>query len=231
MTQTETNPQAPSAPVSLDLYREVHKGVRRALFGLCEAAGALDPADSSARAAFVAQFAEIDKLLTLHHGHEDGEHFGNLIAQVAPQFSAELESSHDKTVADLGELRQAVISLGSDGDADELYDRIVAFVVDYLGHMVVEEHQVMPALSAGATFDELLNVQIALRTSMPPTDMVLFMRSMLPAMNPDERTSMLGGMKAGAPPEIFDIFWATATDVLSPAQLAVVANRIGESVR
>ena len=173
MTQTETNPQAPSAPVSLDLYREVHKGVRRALFGLCEAAGALDPADSSARAAFVAQFAEIDNLLTLHHGHEDGEHFGNLIAQVAPQFSAELESSHDKTVADLGELRQAVISLGSDGDADELYDQIVAFVVEYLGHMVVEEHQVMPALSAGATFDELLNVQIALRTSMPPTDMVV----------------------------------------------------------
>jgi hypothetical protein len=57
------------------------------------------------------------------------------------------------------------------------------------------------------------------------------MRSMLPAMNPDERTSMLGGMKAGAPPEIFNIFWATAADVLSPAQLAVVANRIGESVQ
>jgi hypothetical protein len=228
MTHTEINPNDTAAPVSLDLYREVHKGLRLALFGLCEAAGSLDAADPDARAAFVARFAVVDNMLSLHHSHEDGEHFGKLIADVAPQFAAELAAAHHKTNEDLAFLRQAVILLGDGGcDADELYDRVAAFVVDYLGHMAVEEHQVMPALSAAATFDELLSVQIALRTSMAPTEMVMFMRTMLPAMNPDERTNMLGGMKAGAPPEVFDIFWATAADVLSPAQLAVVDARLG----
>jgi hypothetical protein len=228
MTQTETNPAATSTAVTLDLYREVHKGLRHALFALCEAAGSLDAADPAARAAFVTQFAVVDNMLRLHHGHEDGEHFGGLIARAAPQFTAELEVGHDKSVADLAELRAAVIALGDGGTgADELYDMVAAFVVDYLGHMAVEEHQVMPALSAATTFDDLLDVQIALRTSMPPTDMVMFMRMMLPAMNPDERTNMLGGMKAGAPPEIFAVFWAAAKEVLSPAQLAVVAQRIG----
>ena len=121
-----------------------------------------------------------------------------------------------------------MIALGDGGgNVDDLYDSVASFLVDYLAHMAFEEHRVMPALSAAASFDELLALQIGIRTTMPPPDMVTFMRSMLPAMNPDERTQMLGGMKAGAPPEIFDIFWGTAAEVLSPNQLAVVASRIG----
>jgi hypothetical protein len=50
---------------------------------------------------------------------------------------------------------------------------------------------------------------------------------MLPAMNPAERAAMLGGMKAGAPPEIFEMFWSAATDCLGEADLSDVASRIG----
>ena len=49
---------------------------------------------------------------------------------------------------------------------------------------------------------------------------------MLPAMNVDERVEMLGGM-AMAPPEVFAIFRAAAEAALTPAQFAVVAERIG----
>ena len=154
--------------------------------------------------------------------------FGQLIETVAPQFIDDLQTAHVRAVDDLAEIRHAVIALGDGGgNVDDLYDSVASFLVDYLAHMAFEEHRVMPALSAAASFDELLAVQIGIRTTMPPPDMVTFMRSMLPAMNPDERTQMLGGMKAGAPPEIFDIFWATAAEVLSPNQLAVVASRIG----
>lgn len=235
MTQVDTNQDldpdldpTPTSTATIDLYREVHKGARRALFGLCEAAGTLDPADTTARDAFVGRFADLDVLLTLHHEHEDGEFFGNLIDRVAPQFTNELHAAHVKAVDDLASVRSAVIALGDGGgNAEGLYDLVASFVVDYLAHMAFEEHHVMPALAAGATFDELLAVQIGIRTAMPPSDMVRFMRSMLPAMNTDERTNMLGGMKAGAPAEIFDIFWSTAADVLTTDQLAVVAGRIG----
>jgi hypothetical protein len=230
MTQTDPRPDDVPVPptVALDLYREVHKGIRRSLFALCEAAGALDADDPTACEAFVARFADVDRMLTLHHDHEDGA-LGDLVAVVAPQFAAELAVGHDRAVEGLAALRRQVIVLADAdaGDADVLYDSVAAFLVEYLAHMAFEEHQVMPALAAGSTFDELLAVQVGIRTTMPPTDMVLFMRSMLPAMNVHERTTMLGGMRAGAPPEVFDVFWSTAVDVLTPEQLAGVAGRIG----
>jgi hypothetical protein len=228
MTQTDIDAgPAPVPTPTLDLYREVHKGVRRALFAVCEAAGALDADDPDARAAFVARFAELDRMLTLHHDHEDAAPLGTLVIELTPQFAAEIEAGHRRAVDGLAGVRRAVIALGDGGgDADVLYDRMTAFLVEYLGHMAFEEQQVMPALAAASTFDELLAVQIAIRTGIPPTDMVLFMRSMVPAMNPDERTAMLGGMRAGAPPEVFEMFWATAVDVLTDDELAVVARRL-----
>jgi hypothetical protein len=213
---------------TLDLYREVHKGIRRTLFALCDAAGSLAPDDKNARHDFVARFAELDRLLTMHHEHEDGEFLGELVARVAPELAGEVHAAHETIVGHLAELRRAVIALGDGGgDVDDLYDRMASFVVDYLAHMAFEEHRVMTALAARATFDELMAVQIGIRSTMLPGDMVVFMRAMLPAMNADERTNMLGQMKAGAPPEIFDLFWSTAREALPDTQLRNVAARLG----
>lgn len=221
MTFTDPRP-------TLDLYREVHKGLRLALFGLCEAAGSLDPDDRAARQAFVDRFAELELMLTLHHGHEDDGPFGEILGRLTPEFLEELETAHVIAVEGIAALRLAVTSYGRSGrDADELYDQIVLFLTFYLGHMTFEEKTVMAALNARTTFDELMAVEIGIRTSVAPPDMVVFMHSMLPAMNPQERTNMLGGMKAAAPAEIFDIFWSAAADSLTADQLAAVASRIG----
>ena len=50
---------------------------------------------------------------------------------------------------------------------------------------------------------------------------------MLPAMNIDDRTEMLGGMQAGAPAEVFDGVWGLAGSVLAPADHAALAARLG----
>jgi hypothetical protein len=84
----------------------------------------------------------------------------------------------------------------------------------------------MPSLVAGADPDELGQIVMQIRMSVPPPDMCTFLRYMLPAMNPDERTSTLGGMKMGAPPEIFAMFWAVAEQALDERDLAVVETRI-----
>lgn len=39
---------------------------------------------------------------------------------------------------------------------------------------------------------------------------------LMPALNVDERTEMLGGMHAGAPPEVFELFRSTAEASLPP---------------
>jgi len=50
---------------------------------------------------------------------------------------------------------------------------------------------------------------------------------MLPAMNVEDRTELLGGAQAGAPPEVFAGMMALTQSVLSPADYAEVATRLG----
>jgi hypothetical protein len=49
---------------------------------------------------------------------------------------------------------------------------------------------------------------------------------MLPAMNLDDRVELLGGMQAGAPPEVFDGVWSLARSVLPAADHQAVARRL-----
>ncbi len=108
-----------------------------------------------------------------------------------------------------------------------LYLDLADFVACYLSHMAVEERQVMPVLAAALTFDELLATPIAVRSSIPPAQMVASLTFMLPAMNIDERTTMLGQMHSNAPADAFAYFWSIANDVLDPADVQAVACRIG----
>ena len=85
----------------------------------------------------------------------------------------------------------------------------------------------MPALQEHASYDNLFDIQMNIRGSVPPPDMCVFLGHMLPAMNPDERVAMLGGMKMGAPPEIFEMFWGAAARCLNPSELAAIADRLG----
>jgi hypothetical protein len=50
---------------------------------------------------------------------------------------------------------------------------------------------------------------------------------MLPAMNIDDRTELLGGMRAGAPAEVFDGVWSLTGSVLGAADQAALAVRLG----
>ena len=74
----------------------------------------------------------------------------------------------------------------------------------------------MQALRDAFSIEELFACEVAIRSTVAPPLMVEFMGVMLPAMTTGERTSMLGGMKAGAPPEIFEIFRAAAAAALPP---------------
>jgi hypothetical protein len=49
---------------------------------------------------------------------------------------------------------------------------------------------------------------------------------MLPAMNIDNRTELLTGMKMSAPPEAFNAVMGLASSVLEPADFAVLAARL-----
>lgn len=112
--------------------------------------------------------------------------------------------------------------------AHNLYLDLSRLTSVYLAHQLVEETQVMPALRAVVPTDELVGVEVAIRGSLPPDEMAAVMTHLLPAMDVEERTEMLGGM-AMAPPEVFALFRAAAKAALPADQWAQVAQRIGIS--
>lgn len=226
-TDLPIGPGEASGP-PIDLYREVHKGLRVALSDLVREVGSLDVSDAESVAVFSALFADIDMMLATHHAHEEGGRLGELIAQhVDADVVRSAHEAHDRFEAMLHDLRVAVAALSSGGtDTERLYDDVVAFVAAYLLHMNVEEQQVMPALRSRVDHDELFGITMEIRTSVPPPEMCVFLRYMLPAMNPDERVGTLGGMKAGAPPDIFEMFWGVAERSLAAGDLAEVADRL-----
>ena len=71
---------------------------------------------------------------------------------------------------------------------------------------------------------------MAIIGSIPPDEMAQTLSMMLPAMNVDDRTELLAGMQAGAPPEAFAAVVGLAGSVLTAADFGAVARRLELSV-
>lgn len=215
-----------------DLYREIHKAMRYALFGVTTRAGATDPADAAAVQALVDEWRAVSFVLDGHHGHED-EHLDPLVRQHAAPLRDELEAGHARSDAAFAGIEAQVAAVSATSSADrpglllDLHLDLADATADYLGHLRFEEARVMPALNAAMGDDELEAVTNAIRGSVPPDDMCTFIRYMVPAMNLDERVDMLGGMYAGAPPEIFDMFRGAAEACLPADEFRALATRAG----
>ena len=101
------------------------------------------------------------------------------------------------------------------------------FEASYLPHLRFEECTVMPALNAAMSDAELEAVTHQIRGSVAPGDMCIYLRYMVPAVNFTERLDLLGGMYAGAPSEVFDLFRAAAESALTPPEFEAIALAVG----
>src|SRR4029079_16330203 len=104
---------------------------------------------------------------------------------------------------------------------------LASFTGVYLAHQDIEEREDMPALHELLGADAMLGVHQQISGSIPPAEMARSLALMLPAMNVDDRTELLGGMRAGAPAEVFDDVWALACGVLHPRDTDAAARRLG----
>src|SRR6187397_206142 len=217
--------------LSHDLYREVHKAIRFAMFHTTMNVGSLDVTDLEAVADVAQQCAELIELLELHHHHEDD--FVQVLVELhAPDLAVVVETQHLTVEDGMATLRVLVSALIDAAPADRqaaahrLYLELTRFTAAYLEHQLCEEQRVMPALCGAVSGADLEALHTELKQSIAPPVMARFMMVMLPAMNIDERVDMLGGMSM-APPPVWDIFRGAAQAALTPAQYAVVAQRIG----
>jgi hypothetical protein len=221
-----------SSAVSWDLYREIHKGLRLALFTITTKAGSTDPADEADIAALLSEWRDTMFVLRGHHHHED-DFVDTLIDQHASDLRTKVNEDHVAVEGMLDELdvdaRDLSDAAGSERGAHlrRFYLDLARFVAVYLDHMAYEEEVVMPALNAALSDAELADVTAVIRGSVPPPDMCVFMRYMVPGMNLDERAGMLSDMHANAPADVFELFRSAAEAALSPAEYRTLSERAG----
>ncbi len=218
--------------VAVDTYRDIHKGIRADLFALTGEAGRIDPSCPGDVRALAAHVDGTVAFLITHAEHED-THVGPAMVEQLPDLAATIERDHAVLEGRLVDLRawarDAVESPAgaTRGAVQRLYVELASFTSAYLAHQDLEERVVAPELHRVLGVEGVLAIHQAILASIPPDQMGASLALMLPAMNNDDRTELLGGMQAGAPPEVFAGVWSLAGSVLEARDVAVLSARLG----
>ncbi|HEY0142853.1 MAG TPA: hemerythrin domain-containing protein [Thermoanaerobaculia bacterium] len=206
----------------LDLYRNVHKGIRMMMFDLIQKSGRLDFTDATALGEFRGEVRDIVELLTSHAHNEDTFKMP-LLRKLSPTLHQELTEEHEDQEARLPRLVEMLEQL--DPNDPEAADRGHAWSIqlsrligELLVHMADEEEKINPILWHGLTDEVLHQAEQQLVGSLPPEKLARYLTWMLPAMTHSERASFLGGIQQGAPEPLFRFIRQLASQVLTPAE-------------
>jgi hypothetical protein len=218
--------------VAVDIYRNVHKGIRSELFAITTAAGNVAPTDTCGVERITQRWSRFVPMLESHAAHED-RFLQPLIEKYAPEIAAVIAETHPvleakvTRLAELGVRAAAAPASQRRLALHRFYLGVASFTAEYLQHQEFEELQAMPALSRAIGADELQIVEHDLVASIPPDEIAAFSALMIPAMNLEDRVEMLGGMQAGAPPEVFAGMMALTQSVIAAADYTALATRLG----
>ena len=232
MTITEQPTRTTFEIVALDLYRDIHKGIRSELFGVTLEAGRIDPSVRGNRVDLAGRIRSAVDLLVSHAEHEDRA-VQPAIELHLPVYAETIASDHvaiEGRMDTLVEMADAAVeAVDTYAAVHRLYLELGSFTANYLEHQDFEERVVMPALDLAIGVPAVAEIHGAIIGSIPPDEMAQSLALMLPAMNVDNRTELLGGMKANAPAEVFEGVWGLAASVLSEPDHRAVATRLGIS--
>jgi iron-sulfur cluster repair protein YtfE (RIC family) len=212
-------------PSQIDLYTGIHKGQRDYLSKFSKQAGTLDINDPKALTKLSTDYEELIEHFKIHAALEE-QHIHPLLYDRIPEGAKDLEQDHrrqEQILEDLGKhlknLSEKPVDFEKRGEiALEFYRGFNRFISIYLAHINKEEEVIQPSLWKLCTSGELLNVFNTIIASMEPQMLMLNLSIMIPAMNIDERTILLKGIKASAPPEAYKGVTALAQRVLSPEE-------------
>lgn len=216
---------------AVDLYRDIHKGIRAELFALTATAGSLDPTERDDRAALADHVRSVSGVLQSHAHHEDSV-IDPVLAEQFPGLAERARADHEELERRFGRL---VDRAGAFVDVDASDDRRLAhllhlelagFTSAYLVHQDLEEREIMPMLERRLGVDAVAGMHAAIVGSIPPDELARSLAFMLPAMNVLDRVEMLSGIRSAAPAPAFEAIVGLASSVLRPDEFAGLAARL-----
>jgi hypothetical protein len=160
----------------VDIFTNVHKGIRRALFEACVALGRAGE-DQERSAAARALLREVLHFVA-HHGENEDLLLIPLLDQHAPAVSERMRAGHVGVNATLETLTASVET----APIHALYLHTCEFVSLYLEHMREEEEQLEPVIRAALTLEQLAKFGLGSVERTAPADQRMMIGWMLPAM-------------------------------------------------
>ncbi len=204
-----------------DIYKDVHKGIRKELFDLGVLAGSTDFEDDASLNLLKEHFNRSYNLLETH-AHSEDTHVEPLLHDISTDEAAKLADTHKNLDMFINTLQQKLNSISANqsssaNEGQDFYIQLTLFISQYLQHIADEEQIISPQLWDNYDDKTLFEISAKIRANIPPPVMNNFLSCMVPAMNHPERVMMFNGMKQTAPEEVFTGVCMLAQSVLSKA--------------
>jgi hypothetical protein len=214
-----------------DMYRDIHKGIRLAVFSYVNELGSADLSEKETLARLRVGLDELVELLENHAKHEDA-HITPVLARIAPELTKSLVDDHHAYDATLTKARYGFLSLAIASPeeraerAHALYLELSSFTAAYLKHMQREEEEANRALWAAFDDAYLIALHDRLTASIPPAEMAQTLPWILRGANVDTRCMILSSVRDHAPKPMFEGVLGMARAVLSRADVLALEQRL-----
>lgn len=215
-----------------DLYAPIHKALRLLQARTLTLVGVTDFTDDAATARTLGVVRELLHTAARHLEHEEAV-IHPLLAARAPDAVILLEAQHGEHRAVFAEFYHlagrvaGAVALDRPRQGRELYLALAKFMAADFLHMAHEEQAVMPLLQSLFTDEELIAMEGEIVAWIPPNELAVLLQAMLEALSRPERAHLMGGVRAGAPPGVFEqLMQATACAVLSDDDLIDLNRRL-----
>lgn len=216
-------PSGAGAP-RMDIYVGIHKALRAMMLDTLLAVGRIDVHDAAATRAVCDRVLALAALCASHLGHENDFIHPAMEAR-RPGSSGRVAGEHAEHLAAIAALREAVACLDTARHtaarteaALRLYRALALFVGENFVHMHLEESQHNQVLWSCYSDDELRALEGAIVASLPPAENLCVLRWMVPAMTPDERAGLLGGLQMAVPATVFEAVLQALEPHLTPRE-------------
>ena len=216
----------------MDMYAFIHKALRAYMSDTLVGLGRVDTQDDLELAQACARVQQLLEFCRSHLRHENG-FVHPAMERHAPGSAAAIEQEHlghEQAIATLATATAALLDCPRARRAPvahALYQQLALFVAHNFEHMHQEETAHNAVLWAHYSDAELATIEGALVASIPPDEMQVVLRWMLPFMAPAERAAMLDGMRSHAPAPVFEGALQIVRPHLSDAEWAKLARALG----
>jgi hypothetical protein len=192
-----------------DLYAAIHKALRAWSADLLIKIGRNDWQNDGETRRLLSDLNEFFPFCVAHLAHED-TFIHPILARVQPESQALAEEEHARHIDSLNALTDRVAQLSEapppdrEAIAHQLYLAFGEYMVIDFAHMLDEEKRHNAILWQHLTDAEIQEIEHNIVGSLSPQVAAQSLRWMLPNLTAQERSGKITGLRANAPPAVFD---------------------------